>query len=108
LTGAVKSALDGAHTIANRQCDAIAEAHRHLAVLLVAPPDLNGGMSSGFDFVKRALATSVAQTVALAKISTKARVEALTILGRSVADNLDGLKPALLAGGTAPGRSVGI
>jgi hypothetical protein len=34
LTGAIKSALDGARALASRQCDAVAEVHRQLAVLL--------------------------------------------------------------------------
>jgi hypothetical protein len=108
LTDALKSALDSAHTISSRQCDAVAEAHRQFAALFAATPNLNGCTSLGLDFVKRALATGVAQAVALAEIATKAQVEALTIFGRSVADTLDGLKPVLLAGGTDPGRSVGI
>jgi hypothetical protein len=82
LTGAVKSALDGAHANASRQCVAVAETHRQLAALFAATPDINGGVGPGFDFVKRAIATSVA-------------------------DNLDGLGPAGLAGGRDAGRSVG-
>jgi hypothetical protein len=107
LTGAVNSALHGAHAIASRQCDAVAETYRQLAALFAATPGLNDGVGPGFDFVKRAIATSVAQAVALAEIATKAQVEALTIFGRSVADNLDGLRPAGLAGGRDAGRSVG-
>jgi hypothetical protein len=102
MTGAVKAALDSAHTIANRQCDAVAEAHRRLAVLLwrgAALPNFNGGMNPGLDFVKRAFEMSCAQTIALTEIATKAQMETLAHFGKSVADGLDG--------GKDPDRAVG-
>jgi hypothetical protein len=107
MTGALKSALDGAHQVANRQCEALAEAHRQFAVLLwrgAKLPTGNTGMTPGLDFAKRAFETCFAQTVALTEIATKAQLEALSVFDKTVADTLAGATPIRLGAGKDPAR----
>jgi hypothetical protein len=105
LDRATGAAFDSARAVLARYDELVATAQRETALLLwrgMAPPTLDGSLTSSLDATKRAVIASFSQGIALAEIAAKLQLEGIALLRRVAVESLAYAPAPPSANGTTP------